>query len=263
MRLLPRHAVCSVLALAASLAAPHAAAGVLTQDGVIFTSTYTGNVLTLEIDAAKRSGAWAAATALDGFSIKTIGSFSGVSMTTASGGDWKMTAGELNASGCAAARTRAGATSPSRLCFSGENVALADNMLFTFTFAGTPTLSAPHLKVHFVDAKGTKVGSLLSLGFPAQGPTAPVITPPVTAIPTPTAPVTVPVTTTPTVPDPALIPQPSLGGTGATEGGGNNVPVLMPAAVDAATVPEPQSGAMLAAGLALILVVRRRSRKPR
>jgi len=67
------------------VAASNASAGVITQDGVVFTSTFTGNVLTLEIDAAGRTGGWAGATAIDALGIKTVGSFGSVTMRSSTG----------------------------------------------------------------------------------------------------------------------------------------------------------------------------------
>jgi hypothetical protein len=170
MRSLFRSAVSTLFIVAAS----NASAGVITQDGVVFTSTYVGNVLTLEIDAAKRSGGWAGASAIDALALKTIGGFSGVSMSAPAGAAWSLVQSELNARGCAAAKGKAGATDMTRLCYTGAGITLADNMVFTFTFTGAPALSAPHLKVHFVDARGSKVGSLLSLDFPWQAASIPV-----------------------------------------------------------------------------------------
>ena len=244
MRLLPRHAVCSLLISAATIAATNASAGVITQDGVVFTSTYSGKVLTLQIDAKNRSGGWASATALDAFSLKTIGSFSGVKMSSATGGDWALSAAELTAKGCGATKGKGGTADLSRLCYSGAGVALADNMVFTFTFDGSPTLSAPHLKVHFVDAGGNKIGSLLSMDFPAQAVPDPVSAPP------------------PTVPEPGLIPPPVIG-IGEDGSSGDNLPVVLPSPDTVSDVPEPASTAMIAAGLALIGIARRRSRKAR
>ena len=286
MRLLPRHAVCSLLISAATIAATNASAGVITQDGVVFTSTYSGKVLTLQIDAKNRSGGWASATALDAFSIKTIGSFSGVIMSSATSGDWALSAAELTAKGCGAPKGKGGTADLSRLCYSGAGVALADNMVFTFTFDGSPTLSAPHLKVHFVDARGNKVGSLLSMDFPAQAasgsggspggtvpapapaptPTppaapTPVVPEPVVVVPTPVVPDPVPAPP-PTVPEPGLIPPPVIG-IGEDGSSGDNLPVVLPSPDTVSDVPEPASTAMIAAGLALIGIARRRSRKAR
>ena len=82
----------------------------------------------------------------------------------------KVSTAELNASGCAGAGK---ASTGNRLCFSGQQIALGDDMVFTFMFNGAGvTASEPHVKVEFVDAKGNKVGSLLSQTLPAATTTA-------------------------------------------------------------------------------------------
>lgn len=253
MRPLFRHAISTLFIVAAS----NASAGVIKQDGVVFTSTYVGNVLTLEIDAANRSGGWAGASAIDALSLKTIGGFSGVSMRSSGGASWALTPSELNARGCAAVKGNAGATDMTRLCYTGAGIALADNMVFTFTFTGTPTLSAPHLKVHFVDAKGSKVGSLLSLDFPWQAASVPVTSangatggqsgsggsqagtspaPELIPAPAPARPVKEPVASNDTLPAGAQLD-------------------------DASQVPEPRTLGLMTAGLITLAVARRRRRK--
>jgi hypothetical protein len=148
------------LALAAGFAAS-ASAGTLTFQGVTFTSSWTANVLTLEIDAAKRSGDWASATTLGALQLKDIGSFDSVSLTSAPGGasNWTMSSNELSANGCSG-----GAHVGTSLCYSGQHIALTDDMVFQFTFAGgAPALGEPHVKVNFFNGDGDrKVGSLLS-----------------------------------------------------------------------------------------------------
>jgi hypothetical protein len=137
-----------------------AQAGSLTYQGVTFTSTWSGNLLTLEIDAANRTGDWADATSIGALQLKDLGSFSDVTLVSAPGAatDWTLSSNELNANGCGG-----GSHAGSSLCYSGDRVALSDNMVFQFSFAGgAPSLDAPHLKVNFFGDGDRKVGSLLS-----------------------------------------------------------------------------------------------------
>lgn len=188
--------------LAATTMTAHA--GVLTLDGVTFASSWSGNVLTLEIDAAQRSGGWSGATGLAALAIKGVGTYSSVSVSGAPGGTnaWKLSTSELNASGCSG--TSNGAAG-SRMCFYGRQIALADDMVFKFTFAGANVATnEPHVKVEFVDAKGNKVGSLLSQTLPvATTPAAPVKP---AAPSAPTAPVTPVVPVIPVPPAAPVIP---------------------------------------------------------
>ncbi|WP_208296138.1 PEP-CTERM sorting domain-containing protein [Telluria antibiotica] len=220
-------------ALAALLGATTmtAQAGVLTLDGVTFTSNWNSNVLTLEIDAANRSGGWSDATGLAALAIKGVGTYSSVSVGSAPGGTgaWKLSTSELKASGCSG--TSNGAAG-SRMCFYGQQIALADDMVFKFTFDGAAVTPVdPHVKVEFVDAQGRKVGSLLSQTLPPS-PVKTAGDPPVLP-PTPDLPTTVPVA---------------------------DVPDDTPAGGDAgsANVPEPRSIALLLGGLGLMGVTLRR-----
>lgn len=153
--------IAAATALLAAGVAASASAGTLTYQGVTFTSSWSGNVLTLEIDAANRNGDWAAATTIGALQLKDIGSFGSVSLTSAPGAatGWTLSSNELNANGCTG-----GSHPGASLCYSGAHVALADDMVFQFTFAGgAPSLDAPHLKVNFFAGDDTqKVGSLLS-----------------------------------------------------------------------------------------------------
>jgi len=150
-------------ALAALLGAgtlASAQAGTLAYQGVDFTSSWSGNVLTLEVDAANPIGSWAGATSLGALQLKDLGSFDSVALTAAPGGaaNWTLSSAELNANGCSGA----GQASTS-LCYSGTHVALTDDMVFQFTFSGDhvdPT--SPQLKVTMFGADGNrKVGSLM------------------------------------------------------------------------------------------------------
>ncbi len=227
-----------------------ASAGVLTLNGVVFTSTYTGNVLTLEIDAANRSGGWATAAAIDALAIKSVGSFDSVKVASSAGGNWSLSSAELNANGCAGNGNGNRNGNKGKICYSGAKVDLADNMVFTFTFEGSPALGAPHLKVHFVTASGGKVGSLLSEDFSL---TAEHVAPPVSSGGTEQGEDT-DSGETPGSLDPVLMPD--------TEGGGegSGAPVIPPADIGAGDVPEPQTLAILGAGLAGLYFARRRKR---
>jgi hypothetical protein len=153
--------------LLAAGAIASAQAGTLEYQGVTFTSSWTDNVLTLEIDAAHRTGDWASATAIGALQLKDIGSFSNVTLTSAPGGaaNWTLSSNELNANGCGG-----GAHVGTGLCFSGDHVALSDDMIFKFTFNGGATdFSSPHVKVNLFNGDGgRKVGSLLSENIPLQ-----------------------------------------------------------------------------------------------
>ena len=135
-------------------------AGTLTYQGVTFTSTWTGNLLTLEIDAANRTGDWLDATTIGALQLKDLGTFSDVTLVSAPGAaaNWTLSSNELNANGC-----KGGGHAGRSLCFSGDRVALADNMVWQFSFSGgAPDLDSPHLKVNFFGDGERKVGSLLS-----------------------------------------------------------------------------------------------------
>lgn len=246
----------SSLALALAIGALPAQAGVLTFQDVVFTTSWTDNVLTLEIDAAKHSGDWTRAVSLSALSLKDIGSYQSVrvSAAPAGAGDWTLSARELNANGCGGGN---GAKRSNRaLCLSGDAIALSDDMVFTFTFSGgAPSLDAPHLKVNFLDAAGNKTGDLLSqtitlaAAVTPQPQPAPAPAPAPTPAPAPAQPSPPEVVATP--PDPALVP------------GSGSAPVLvdvsaptLPATDTRSEVPEPMSIALMLGGLALMSLTR-------
>jgi hypothetical protein len=137
-----------------------AQAGTVTFQGVDFTSSWSGNVLTLEVDAANPTGSWAGATSLGALQLKDLGSFDSVSLTAAPGGaaNWTLSSNELNANGCTG-----GGHAGTSLCYSGAHVALTDDMVFQFTFSGgKPDPLSPQLKVNMFGPNGDKkVGSLM------------------------------------------------------------------------------------------------------
>jgi hypothetical protein len=152
-------------ALLATGAIASAQAGTLEFQGVTFTSSWTDNVLTLEIDAAHPTGDWASATTIGALQLKGLGSFDSVSLSSAPAGaaNWTLSSNELNANGCGG-----GGHVGASLCFSGDHVALSDDMVFKFTFNGGATdFSSPHVKVNLFNGDGgRKVGSLLSENLP-------------------------------------------------------------------------------------------------
>lgn len=228
-------------------AASSASAGVIPLNGVVFTTSYTGNVLTLKIDAANPTGGWANAVAIDALGIKTVGSFDSVSATNSLGAAWTLSGAELSANGC----NGKGNGNAGKICYKGGKIDLADNMVFTFTFEGSPTLGAPHLKVHFLTADGRKAGSLLSEDFALDAET--------------------PASSggteqgedkdngeTPGSLDPVLMPDTEQGHAGGGESAGG--PVIPPSGIGAGDVPEPATLAILGAGLAGFTLARRRKR---
>lgn len=240
----------SSLALALAIGALPAQAGVLTFQDVVFTTSWTDNVLTLEIDAARHSGDWTRAVSLSALSLKDIGSYQSVSVSAAPAGasNWTLSARELNANGCAGGGS---AKRKSRaLCLSGDAIALSDNMVFTFAFSGgSPSLDAPHLKVNFLDAAGNKTGDLLSQTITLAAAATPQPQPQPAPAPAPAQPSAPEVVATP--PDPALVP------------GSGSAPVLvdvtaptLPATDTRSEVPEPMSIALMLGGLALMSLTR-------
>jgi len=232
------------LALGMAAGIGSAQAGVLSYQDVVFTTSWSNNVLTLEIDAANRSGNWSTATMLSALSLKDVGSFNSVTVTAAPKGvsAWTLGSRELTARGCSggngATRTR------TALCLTGVPIALTDDMVFTFAFTGgTPDRDEPHLKVNFVDAAKNKVGDLLSQTIVA----APVVVAPVpTPTPTPTEPVLLPATGNTTVPK--------------TDNTGTPTTIPVVQQPTATEVPEPWTIALMLGGLALMgVVLRKRS----
>lgn len=167
----------SLLLAAGLIAAPLSAiAGSITFQGVTFTFTEdSATQLTLEIDAAGRTGDWATATNIGMVQVKSLGSFTTASLTGDAGptntllaSGWTFSPNELTANGC-----DGGSSGDQRACFfaptTGDRIALGDDMKFHFTFTGgTQDFSNPSLKVGFyVGDSPDKQGSLLSMNIPA------------------------------------------------------------------------------------------------
>jgi hypothetical protein len=155
------------------LAACGAANASVIFQGVTFTTTRTGNTLTLEIDAAHPNGDWSTATEIGALEIGSVGKFSSVSLSSSNlpgVASWSLSGNELTAHGCS------GGNQPDKnACYFGSHIALADDMLFTFTFTGANVdLTDPNVKVNFFATGGTsKVGSLFSQEVPSDLPPPP------------------------------------------------------------------------------------------
>lgn len=155
--------ICTIAAASLVSSAVHAQT---TFQGVTFTPSWSGNVLTLEIDAASPTDDWADADFLGALHIKSIGTWDSVTLTgPGAAGSWSIVDQELNASGC----TGGGGAGNQSACAFGSNIALTDDMVFQFTFTGgTQDFTMPHIKVQMFAEDGTrKVGSLMSLDIPA------------------------------------------------------------------------------------------------
>jgi hypothetical protein len=154
----------SIFAIAAAgLGASSAAQAQLTFQGVTFTPSYSGNVLTLEIDAANPTGDWSTADFIGALQIKSIGSWDSVTIGGAGAG-WTVAPDELSANGC-----DGGSMGNQRACAFGSLIPLEDDMIFTFTFTGgSQDFTLPQIKVlMFEEGNPDKVGSLMSMEVPA------------------------------------------------------------------------------------------------
>lgn len=141
-----------------------ASAGLLTFQGATFSSSWTGDVLTINIDAdpSHLTGDWAGATSIDSIALNDVGTWTSVSDIMLDGPgtsfDHAINGESLDSNGCKTLKS-----SGSWACWSGF-AALADNMVFAFSFQpGVANhTDTPDLKVRFLDASGDKQGSLLS-----------------------------------------------------------------------------------------------------
>jgi hypothetical protein len=106
------------------------------------------------------TGDWTDAVSLRNFALKDIGTISGVSLS-----GWSVSTLELNANGCEGGNSGG-------FCFTKTGSALplsAGTLTFNVNYTGgTLDLTAPTLKVRFLDAEGGKIGSLLSQTVPGN-----------------------------------------------------------------------------------------------
>jgi hypothetical protein len=141
--------------------APASWANSLTFQGVTFgINPVDSNTFSFSItNAVNSTGDWAPATSLSNFSFKNIGTVSGLTLS-----GWSTSGLELNANGCAGG-------SSGGFCFSrSPALPLTNSLIFNIDYTGTLDLTAPHLKVRFLNAEGGKQGSLLSQTVPASVP---------------------------------------------------------------------------------------------
>lgn len=156
----------SISAIAAASLAASSAYAQLTYQGVTFSPSWSGNTLTLEIDAANPTGDWATATTIGALQVKTVGSWDSVVFSgPGAAAGWTVLPNELSANGC-----DGGSDGNQRACAFGTHVPLTDNMIFTYTFTNLSQVTQnpnPFVKVNFFTGEGgDKVGSLLSMEVP-------------------------------------------------------------------------------------------------
>jgi hypothetical protein len=148
----------------AGLLASSAANAQLTFQGVTFTPSWSGNTLTLEVDADNPTGDWSTADAIGSLQLKDFGTWDSVVLSgPGSFSSWTISGNELGANGC-----DGGSDGVQRLCLNGTPITLTDDMMFTFTFTGgVQTTDSVFIKVRMFDEGSTeKVGSLMSLEVP-------------------------------------------------------------------------------------------------
>lgn len=130
----------------------------LTYQGVSFnTWTIDSDTLGFSIlNATSASGDWAGIQSLKAFEFKEIGLVDGGTVVSGPG-NFIASLSELNASGCTGG-------SAGGVCFTtSPAIALTDSMTWNIDFKGKMVdFSFPTLKVEFLDAAGSKQGSLLS-----------------------------------------------------------------------------------------------------
>jgi len=169
--------VMSLAFVAATLTSPAATANSLAFQGVTFEMLASDNVLTLNIyNALNAAGDWLGINSLAAFEVKSANTTNGTVTTTNTSRDWVYAAGGVNNGGsidCGGGDTASscfnamsgGVLDPAPLSGSSPT---SDPMSWTIQYGAPVNLSAPSLKVLFLDSSGEKQGSLLSMTIPAS-----------------------------------------------------------------------------------------------
>ena len=165
--------IASLAFVMATLAPGAVTANSLTFQNVTFEMLASGTVLTLNIyNAPGANGNWFGIQSLASFEVKNVNTTNGSVMYTNTDRTWNYAAGGVNNGG--AVGCGGGDTASS--CFnakSGGNLApagLLDTMTWKIEYGAPVDLSAPSLKVLFLDSSGAKQGSLLSAVVPVPEP---------------------------------------------------------------------------------------------
>jgi PEP-CTERM motif len=155
-------------ALAIIFASSGAWANSLTYQGVTFTTTSSGNTLTLTITNglnADPTSNWAGIKYLESFAIGNVGSFTGASVSGFTYDPGGLSNGSSSPDGCN------GSGSGWACFYAGSTpLALSNSMTFNIAFTGSPNFSLPSLKIDFwADPSQTKsTGDLLSQSIPVS-----------------------------------------------------------------------------------------------
>jgi hypothetical protein len=132
----------------------------------VVSQTLTSYVLEVDIQVTTNylvanGGPGSLTDSINGLAIDPSGGFTAASLVSHPAGTWTLQSGGLNASGCdgSGAGFCAAATGNGAPLFSGSNPLL---LSWVFAITGTPPLSGDtaHLKYHYVDTDGEKVGDL-------------------------------------------------------------------------------------------------------
>ena len=168
--------IASLAFVMATLAPGAVTANSLTFQNVTFEMLASGNVLTLNIyNAPGANGGWFGIQSLASFEVKNVNTTNGLVTDTNTGRAWVYAAGGVNnggAVGCGGGDT-ASSCFNAKLDANDANLnpaGLSNTMSWEITYGAPVDLSAPSLKVMFLDGSGAKQGSLLSAVVPVPEP---------------------------------------------------------------------------------------------